>query len=342
MWWCAGDGGGRGHKSFGAQKNRGGVSAVKNVPHAVFPGPGSGKENNCVCYCFSHMSDTTASDSSAIHLHNFTRSSSPVSKQPKVLQREPVDRPMANLDLVLDGEHWCQCGKASFSISTTVLLLSHALAADALAGFDDDEGGLPQPSAGGSSQRQQPSTTTSSSPPPAPAQPRAAAAAAAPSQPPPTRMQFDPLKRNSKASSKGGRGGGSSSSSSSSRPALTPEVNRLQEDLAALMSEWSQGGRDTLLMLCPSEQYHTPATHPTPTAYLFPALIMTRSHPPRRRSRCWSRPAAAAAAAQHGIRPAGSAGADAAHSGAADPRTPSARSSHSRSRRGPAADEHDC
>jgi hypothetical protein len=61
-------------------------------------------------------------------------------------------------------------------------------------------------------------------------------------------MQFDPLKRNSKASSKGGRGGGSSSSNSS-RPALTPEVNKLQEDLAALMSEWSQGGHSARLTL---------------------------------------------------------------------------------------------
>jgi hypothetical protein len=49
-------------------------------------------------------------------------------------------------------------------------------------------------------------------------------------------MQFDPLKRN-----KGAVAGTSKGTSSSSRPALTPEVNKLQEDLAALMSEWSQG-----------------------------------------------------------------------------------------------------
>lgn len=55
-------------------------------------------------------------------------------------------------------------------------------------------------------------------------------------------MQFDPLKRNKGA----GAGTGSGKGSSSSRPALTPEVNKLQEDLAALMNEWSQGRSNSM------------------------------------------------------------------------------------------------
>jgi hypothetical protein len=54
-------------------------------------------------------------------------------------------------------------------------------------------------------------------------------------------MQFDPLKRN-----KGAGAGSSKGSSSSSRPALTPEVNKLQQDLAALMNEWSQGASNSM------------------------------------------------------------------------------------------------
>eukprot|EP00775_Hariotina_reticulata_P013748 gene13748-13867_t len=50
-------------------------------------------------------------------------------------------------------------------------------------------------------------------------------------------LQFDPLKRKKKSK---GSGFGASSSSSSSRPALTPEVQKLQEDLAQLVSDWSQ------------------------------------------------------------------------------------------------------
>eukprot|EP00878_Enallax_costatus_P014106 GHUV01014755.1.p1 GENE.GHUV01014755.1~~GHUV01014755.1.p1 ORF type:complete len:267 (+),score=116.13 GHUV01014755.1:167-967(+) len=71
---------------------------------------------------------------------------------------------------------------------------------------------------------------------------------------------FDPLKRRGKAkpaafsqaaglggsslgssssSSTAAKASSSSSSHSSSRPALTPEVHKLQEDLAKLMSEWS-------------------------------------------------------------------------------------------------------
>eukprot|EP00879_Flechtneria_rotunda_P001187 GHRR01001334.1.p1 GENE.GHRR01001334.1~~GHRR01001334.1.p1 ORF type:complete len:365 (+),score=176.34 GHRR01001334.1:151-1245(+) len=48
------------------------------------------------------------------------------------------------------------------------------------------------------------------------------------------KMQFDPLKRKQKG--KAGDSGGSSSS----RPALTPQVHKLQEDLAKLVAEWSQ------------------------------------------------------------------------------------------------------
>jgi len=51
-------------------------------------------------------------------------------------------------------------------------------------------------------------------------------------------LQFDPLKRKKKSK---GSGAGVSSSSSSSRPAITPEVQKLQEDLAQLVSDWSQG-----------------------------------------------------------------------------------------------------
>jgi len=53
-------------------------------------------------------------------------------------------------------------------------------------------------------------------------------------------LKFDPLKR--KKGSNKGNASTTSSSSSANRPALTPQVFQLQEDLAQLLSEWSQGG----------------------------------------------------------------------------------------------------
>lgn len=59
-------------------------------------------------------------------------------------------------------------------------------------------------------------------------------------------LQFDPLKRRKRAKPAGvGTAAAAAASDAGSgdaaRPALTPQVQQLQEDLAKLVSEWSQG-----------------------------------------------------------------------------------------------------
>lgn len=138
-------------------------------------------------------------------------------------------------------------------------LLSDLLlaAADALAGFDDDDDDDDElqfaPTAAAASSQQPTASSSQAQPamqqrvaPHAPSDGGASTSAAASSSSTPQastaagsskqgRMQFDPLKRN--------KGAGAGKKASSSRPALTPEVKHLQEDLAALMSEWSQGAQ---------------------------------------------------------------------------------------------------
>eukprot|EP00882_Tetradesmus_deserticola_P019211 GHRQ01020664.1.p1 GENE.GHRQ01020664.1~~GHRQ01020664.1.p1 ORF type:complete len:194 (+),score=73.28 GHRQ01020664.1:1084-1665(+) len=137
------------------------------------------------------------------------------------------------------------------------------LFADALAGFDDDDDGFPQvnstvnnvpvsapPAAASigfaptyvsqqsshSSHEQAGSSQASSS-----AQPAPAAAVAQDSQAKglPS-LQFDPLRRRKKAKPAANGEASAAGSSDAARPALTPQVQQLQEDLAKLVSEWSQ------------------------------------------------------------------------------------------------------